>query len=45
MFEIVRGMHAFKNEIHEHLYQKTDHNVREFEPKKIRQTPVSDVIV
>ena len=34
--------HATHTEIHEHLYQETDHNVREFGPKKIRQTPISD---
>ena len=33
--------HASQTEIHEHLYQETDHNIREFEPTKIRQTPIS----
>ena len=36
--------HASQTEIHEHLYQETDHNVREFGPKKIRQR-LSAIIV
>ena len=35
-------LHASQTEIYEHLYQETDHNVREFGPKKIRKTPISD---
>ena len=34
--------HASQTEIHEHLYQETDHNVTELGPKKIRQTPIRD---
>ena len=34
--------YACQTDIHEHLYKETDYNVREFGPKKVSKTPISD---